>query len=337
MMKVSHTKVSEIGEFGLIKLISEILEIRESPLLLGIGDDAAAWHTKGGEIELATTDALVENVHFSLKTISWEDLGWKGLAVNLSDIAAMGGTPKYALVSLCLPPETEVENVVELYKEMASLAQEYNLAVVGGNVTSAPLVALSITVVGETEKGKLLTRSAALPGDKIAVTGYLGASAAGLKMLTEKLEFEAEETSILKEAHFRPCPRIAEGKILVEQGIQTAIDLSDGLLSDLDKICQASKVGAKIEADKIPIHPAVKKHFGEKALELALSGGEDYELLFTGKSEILDKVKNFLPTPATVIGEITDDSGKVVVLDEDGKPIEFRREGWEHFTYLSQP
>ena len=328
-------KLSELGEFGLIDLLAKTVgTLPNNQLLIGIGDDAAAWHGDAS-IQLATVDSLIQGVHFSLDTISWEELGWKALAVNLSDIAAMGGLPKYALVSLALPDSTEVEEVIALYKGMIELAKQFEVAIVGGDTSSAPLVTISITILGSTKSQDkhVLSRSAAKAGERVAVTGYLGAAAAGAEMLSKQLQFSPEATACLKEAFLRPYPRIAEGQLLVEQGVKTAIDISDGLVSDLDHICKASQVSARIEVDRVPILPAVKTNFGDRALELALSGGEDYELLFTGSAQVVDKVRTATSCPVTVIGEVVADKiGAVTLVDSKGNPFNLTKVGWEHFT-----
>jgi thiamine-monophosphate kinase len=325
-------KASELGEFGLIELLAEIVaKSRGEALLVDIGDDAAAWRTEAA-IQLATTDALIQDVHFTLSTITWRELGWKALAVNLSDIAAMGGVPKYALVSLGLPGDTEVEHVTQLYDGMVELARRYDVAIAGGNIAVAPLVVLSLAVTGSAPSD-VLTRSAAAPGDQIAVTGYLGASGAGLAMLKKGLQFDEETTTCLREAHLKPQPRVVEGQILARTGVKAAIDLSDGLVSDLAKLCKASGVGAEIRAERIPIHPLVSAAFEQDCLNLALSGGEDYELLFTGRVEVMDRVKGLMPCPLSVIGEIVNEEpGRVRLLNEQGKEIGVERGGWEHFT-----
>jgi len=178
----------------------------------------------------------------------------------------------------------------------------------------------------------LLLRSTAKPGEQIAVTGELGTAAAGLEMLTKRLQFDTESTASLRQAFLHPYPRIAEGELLVEQRIRTAIDISDGLVSDLKQICKASRVSARIEVERVPIHPAVKANFGDKAIELALSGGEDYELLFTGSAETIARVKKAASCPITVIGEITAArAGEVTLVDSEGKTLTLGRAGWEHF------
>jgi len=300
-------------------------------VIVGIGDDAAAW--RGDEsTQLATVDSLIQDVHFSLSTTSWKELGWKALAVNLSDIAAMGGIPRYALISLSLPDHTEVKDVAALYEGMIKLAQQFEVAVVGGDTCRAPVVSITIAVLGTTSDKGMLTRSAARPGDKIAVTGYLGSAAAGLEMLTNRLQFDPDVTAYLRDSFLCPVPRVAEGQLLVGEGVKTAIDISDGLIADLNNICKASQVGACVGIEFLPIHPKVRASFDDKSLELALSGGEDYELLFTASAEVIDKVKSAASCPVTVIGEIVADNiGKVALVDINGNLIDLHKAGWEHF------
>jgi len=325
-------KVSELGEFGLIDLLAKMVNsLPDKQLVIGIGDDAAAWYGDTS-IQLATVDSFIQNVHFSLDTASWEDLGWKAMAGNLSDIAAMGGVPRYALVSLAIPPHTEVADVTALYKGMIDLAQQFGVTIIGGDINSAPLVAITITILGCTRNRDkhILTRSAAQPGEQVAVTGYLGAAAAGLEMLTKQLQFDPEDTIFLKRAFLHPYPRLAEGQLLIDHGVKTAIDISDGLISDLNQVCKSSQVGARIEIDHVPIQPTVKANLSQKSLELALSGGEDYELLFTASAEIIDKVKRAASCPITAIGDIVADK-KITLVDSQGNPFTPGKAGWEHF------
>ncbi|MDY6917589.1 MAG: thiamine-phosphate kinase [Chloroflexota bacterium] len=322
-------KVSELGEFGLIELLAGILGSPDCDVLVGIGDDAAAWHNEAA-IQVATTDALVQDIHFTLNTVSWHDLGWKALAANLSDIAAMGGVPKHALVALGLPGETEVDDVAELYRGMRELGESFGVHVVGGDVVGAPLVMLSLAVHGTAER--LLTRSAARHGDCIAVTGLLGASSAGLLMLQRGLHVDEATAEVLREAHVRPFPRVAEGQILARSDVAAAIDISDGLVGDLSRLCKASGVGARVFTEEVPVHPAVRSTFQAEYLSLALSGGEDYELLFTGSNEAIATVKGLMPCPVSIIGEITGrEPGTVKLLDGKGDELRLERVGWEHF------
>jgi len=334
-------KVSELGEFGLIDLLAKMVHrtgdkptAAQQQLIIGIGDDAAVWHGDSST-QLATTDLLIQGVHFPLDITSWKDLGWRAMAANLSDIAAMGGVPRYALISLALPSDTEVEDVTACYQGMIELAQQFDVAIVGGDTSNAPLVIVNITILGSV-KGQdkyILTRSAAKTGDKIAVTGYLGAAAAGVRMLKQHLQFDPKTTTCFENAFLRPYPRIAEGQLLVEQGVKTAIDISDGLISDLKHICEASQVGARIEVERVPIQSEVTANFGDSALELALAGGEDYELLFTADNKTTDRIKAAISCPVTVIGDIVADNiGQVTLVDREGKHVNFSKGGWEHFT-----
>jgi thiamine-monophosphate kinase len=330
-------KVSELGEFGLIdllaKMVSALQNNQPSPrpeLIVGVGDDAAAWHGNDST-QLATVDSLIQDVHFSLNTISWRELGWKALAVNLSDIAAMGGVPGYALVSLALPGKTEVDDVADLYEGMLELAEQFQVAIAGGDTCQAPLVSITVTILGSAGEN-ILTRSTARSGDKVAVTGYPGSAAAGMEMLTKKLQFEPEVTAYLSNAFLHPQPRIAEGQLLVRQGVTTAIDISDGLLADLRHICRASQVSARLEADLLPIQPMVRDNFGDRTLELILAGGEDYELLFTASAEVINRVKKEATCPVSIIGEISDGApGDVRLFDTNGNPVNLHEAGWEHF------
>jgi thiamine-monophosphate kinase len=305
-------KVSELGEFGLIDLLAKIAPQGgpEHRMLIGIGDDAAAWQGDDAMV-LATTDAMAEGVHFAAGTPCWE-LGWKALAVNLSDIAAMGGIPGYALVNLSLPGETEVEDVTQLYRGMAELAKQHGVAIVGGNITSAPIVMIAVTVIGKGAREGLLRRAAAVPGDRVAVP--------------------PQAATYLKKAYLQPQPRIAQGQALVRHGVRAAIDISDGLVADLGHVCAASKVGATVRVNAVPIHPSVREALGNDALRLALTGGEDYELLFTASEQTVREVEASLGAdcPVTVIGEVTDGTS-VVLLGEDGKPYHIDGLGWDHF------
>jgi thiamine-monophosphate kinase len=335
---IPKMRLSELGEFGLINLIRNSSARYENSgrtpwqeVLVGIGDDAAAWQSDN-HTQLATTDTLVQDVHFDLDTISWEELGWKALAVNLSDIAAMGGIPKYALLSLALPSEVEVEDISKFINSMMHLAKDFEVAIVGGNVAASPNVVITLTIIGSSKGKNLLKRSTASSGEQIAVTGYLGSSAAGLEMLKGKAISNPKISNFLRRAHFKPMPKVKEGQILIEQGVRTAIDISDGLVADLDHICESSKVNAKINIKQVPIHPAVIANFPNHQ-ELALCGGEDYELLFTADKATIGRVKQALDCPVTVIGAITKEKlpTRVTVVDSKGNIIPYNKGGWEHF------
>ena len=330
-------KVSELGEFGLIDLLAKMIadakvdRIGPDQPIIGIGDDAAAWRGDAS-IQLATVDTMIQDVHFSPETITWKELGWKSLAINLSDIAAMGGVPQYALVALALPEDTQVEVVTRIYEGMIELAQQSIVAIVGGNISRSPVISITVTVLGSSPDNKIMRRATAIPGDIIAVTGHPGSAAGGREMLAKKLKFKPLETIYLREAFLRPIPRITEGQLLAKQGITNAIDISDGLLSDLRHICEASRVSARVDIDRLPIHEILKTNFGERAGELALAGGEDYELLFTGSAKTIDRVKAEISCAVTSIGKITaGEPGKINLFDAKGNPVKIDKTGWVHF------
>jgi thiamine-monophosphate kinase len=334
-------KVSEIGEFGLINRLVSFVNIAIDKrwkswrqLIIGIGDDAAVWKPRN-PYQIATVDSLVENVHFSFKYTTWRELGWKSIAVNLSDIAAMGGVPMYALISLGLPESTDVRNADDLYGGMVEMTDRFAVSIIGGDTVSSPFVFVSVTIMGcaSNERGDVLRRAAAQPGDVVAVTNSLGASAAGLAMLSRGLEFPANAAAELKRAHLKPDPRIAEGQVLVTAGVKAGMDISDGLVGDLTHICEMSKVGARLNVDLVPVSPAAATCFGSQALQFALNGGEDYELLFTAPAKIVRHVQRALDCVVTPIGEITAaHSGKVELVDAAGRAIDLRKAGWDHFS-----
>jgi len=332
-------KVSELGEFGLIDLIDRVVggSRRTSPawrrLKLGIGDDCAVWNGDGFA-ELATTDTLVQGVHFRSGMITWRELGWKSLAVNISDIAAMGGSPTYALVSLSLPGSVEANDIADFYRGMMSLANRFGVAIAGGNIAQSPVVVVTLTVMGTLGKGlkSPLLRSAAVPGDLIAVTGHPGLSAGGLRMIVTGMGLDAGTARLFRRAHNMPVPRVVEGQVLRQKGVKCAIDVSDGLIGDLAHICQTSGVSAIVRLERLPVYSRLKSVFPADYLDLVLYGGEDYELLFTVKPRVMPLVKRTLKCPVTVIGEIVEKYGDMVtVVDRSGKPVPHGLGGWEHF------
>ena len=335
-------KIRGIGEFALIQSLQEMVCRGEPssggmafPLLLGMGDDAAAWHTTGAT-ELATTDTLVEGVHFRHDFTSWEDLGWKALAVNVSDIAAMGGSPLYTLVTLGLQPETEVEDVHALYRGMLSACQEYQCHIVGGDIVRSPSTFITVALTG-VSGGHVMTRHGAQPGDVIAVTGPLGCAAGGLQALLQGAVPEGESGRHLRKAHSHPIPRLQAGQVLVQQEVQAAMDISDGLTDDLSKLCVSSGVGAVIHADRVPVDAFLKDAFPRDYLQLALNGGEDYELLFAGSEEVVSEAVVKLGPSAAIMGRIVaDHPGEVQVLDERGEVLLVDRHGWDHFRDPAQ-
>ena len=333
-------QVKELGEFGVIDLLNRmVVQERAGPdhgadfsfrLLVDTGDDTAAWRT-GPATELFTTDSVVEDVHFTRVTTPWRDLGWKSLAANISDIAAMGGLPLYALVTLGLPSDTEVDDIQEVYRGMLEVSNKYGVAIVGGDVVRSPVMFITVSLTG-IHPGQPMLRANARAGDLVAVTGYLGASGGGLRSMLDSLAVPVETAEYLSRSHRRPEPQVAEGRLLADAGVMAAMDVSDGLAGDLAKLCQASGVSARLFAQQVSVHPLLKQAFPDRYLELALHGGEDYLLLFTATRGLMARVLPRLPDGAAVVGEIVPgDSGKVVIVDASGAETVAGRGGWDHF------
>ena len=332
-------RIAEIGEFGLISTIATLIDKkgdRQSParrdLLLGIGDDAAAWKSSDG-IELITTDILVEEVHFDFAYTGWKDLGWKSMAINISDINSMGGRPRYALVSLALPGRCEADNVLDLYRGILEISNTYGIAVAGGNVSASDKVVVNITLTGLAQ-GFPMTRASAQPGDLIAVFGFPGLSEAGRRAFSQFINLDADAQQLFKNAHLRPSPDFNNGPLLADLGVRTAIDISDGLAADLTHICEASGVAATLHLNNLPIHPLLTRYFGHDSLKMSLAGGEDYELLFTAAPDTMKKVNASLDQTPVIIGEIK--TGKpyaVSLLDEGGNPVHIDFRGWDHYKH----
>jgi len=334
---IASMKLSSLGEFGLIELIRKASyapeEAATSPashLVVGIGDDAAAWECDD-RIQLGTTDSLVENVHFTLSTTSWHDLGHKSLAVNLSDIAAMGGTPTYAFVSLCCPPDVDSDDVMAYYDGLNSLAHRHGVTVAGGNLTRSSEIVTTVFVTGVALTNSLMTRSSARPGQVVAVTGTVGGAGAAVAALQRGQEPEDIPIALMN-ALLRPEPRVREGRILADCGITCAIDTSDGLLADLQHICDASTVEVTVELERVPVNPSVPSLSNAGRLE-ALQGGEDYELLVVGSDDALAEAAEKLKVPLTIIGRVNSTSvtPSITVVDGTGTPVDAARQGWNHF------
>ncbi len=330
------------GERRLIAALSRIFGPPPSAVRCGIGDDTAILAPEAAQDLLWTIDTLIEGVHFDLKYTPLRSLGWKSLAVNLSDIAAMGGQPQYALLALGWPPRRALHQALELAQGMQDVAQEFGVAVIGGDTVAAPAgLTLSLTVLGQVAPGRALRRDGAQVGDDIYVTGPLGLAAAGLELLRHGLALPDEMKIPLMEAFLRPWPQIAAGRLLASQNLATAaIDVSDGVASDLDQICQRSGVGAVLAAAALPIPRPVHEVaglLGAEPVDLALKGGEDYQLLFTAhpdKKGLVQKafLKAGLPAPRG-IGTIVRGSG--IRLQYDDKELELAGTGFDHFPQAS--
>lgn len=329
-------QVSDLGEFGLIAHLRERLGVAtDERIIAGIGDDAAVW--RGGACTIATTDTMVAGVHFLPDRVSWRDVGWKALASNVSDVAAMGGTPSFALVTLCLPPSTPVEAVDALYDGLAECAGAYGVTIVGGDVVSAPVFAVTVALTGEPAAAAdgtpvLLRRDAARPGDLIAVTGPLGGAAGGLRALTEAAaRTPAHETLIAR--HMRPHPRVDAGTAAARAGVRCGIDISDGLAQDLGHICAASGFDAELRLPDVPLEAALVDAYGTDALTMAVTGGEDYELILVGREVALAGVSAALTPPPVIVGRVLETTGgRVRALDASMREVALPASGWDHLA-----
>lgn len=333
-------RIADIGEFGLIDRVARGLPTPGEGVVVGIGDDAAVLRADEGRYLLTTCDIQVEGVHFLKDKIAPRQLGRKAVAINLSDIASMGGIPRYLTISLSLPGETAVAYVDALYAGIREECAAAGVYVVGGNMAHAPLIVVDTYLMGEVEAERVLLRSGARVGDRVLVTGSLGDSGAGLALLLNP-EASCEEVHRQKvlEAHFTPQARLQEGRAIALSGLATAmIDVSDGTVSDIGHICEMSHVGARLWAESLPISEALRavaQATGREALELALGGGEDYELLFTAPAEQADELAHLVRretgTSVTVIGEMVPFTEGITLLHADGTHTSLRGGGWDHF------
>lgn len=331
--------LKEIGEFGFIKRISRGCLIRSDNIIKAIGDDAAAFIPEPEQLALITTDLLVERIHFLRETITGFDLGYKSLAVNLSDIAAMGGTAKEAFISIAIPDDCQLNYLEAIYDGIKDLAAKYDVNVLGGDTTRSKVdLIINIVVQGSAPRKELLCRDAAEPGDVIFSTGFLGDSKAGLHLILNHIEADTASLKALLKAHCVPEPHLREGRFLARQpGVHAAIDTSDGLSSDLAHIAEESRVGARLYADKIPLSKPLKDfalRFDFDPLDYALSGGEDYTLLVTISPDGADRIENAFNKrfnrPLFAIGEIIAKK-RIELSYQNGETKPLALTGWDHF------
>lgn len=361
---MSATKIP--GEFFLInRLQAKLIQPKEKESIIGIGDDCAVLQGTQGNYLLVTTDMLIEDVHFSRLYSSFQQIGQKALIVNISDIAAMGGKPKFAFISLALPPSLSLEDFDELSQGITEIAEKYSISIVGGDTNAGPDylnssskdeplkrqysgLVINITLLGEIQPKNIITRRSACQGDLIILTGHVGDSAAGLDLLNFIKNSSANKSTvdfkknIYQQAikrHQVPIIRLAESQIISQNHLATAmIDVSDGVAGDLRHICQQSEVGAVLWCEHIPISKAVQdiaRLFHKPPLSYGLSGGEDYELLFTCPPDRIDEAKRLIKqgtgTPMSIIGEITQKEKGVRLIDFQGHSILAPESGFDHF------
>jgi len=328
------------GEDDLVGRIRSAAAADRDGVLVGIGDDCAVLEPTPGTRLIATTDLLIENVHFRRRYADAADVGWKAVAVNISDIASMGARARWALVALACPAGTTPEEIDAFYGGTLALAREHGVAVVGGDTSSSPAGwFVNITVLGEATR--TLLRSTARPGDVVAVTGTLGRSAAGLAVLEHDRPPIAVDPATLSDvsmAHLRPRPRALEGRWLgTSDGVTAMMDLSDGLATDVRRLCTESGVGATIALDALPIAAGTRRvaaAIDHDVLAWATGGGEDYELLVVSASEPFERLADGLAkatgTALTRIGTI-ERGTSVRFVDARGDAVDVVR-GFEHFV-----
>ncbi len=322
-----HETIGDVGEFGLLARLRERLG---SSFL---GDDAAVLPVSAGLRLLATVDAQVDGVHFLRDLMTPQQIGHRAIAVNVSDIAAMGGRPRYALVSLLLVPSLDVGWVEALYDGVREEANRWGVTVAGGNVSSTPgPLVVDVTVLGEVEEDLVLVRSGARPGDILLVTGDLGRAGVGLQLLRRGTPHP------LAAAYCTPTPRVGEGQALARtRRVHAAMDLSDGVGSDVYRICEESGVGARVDAAALPISSEVRSAataLGIDPLYCALRGGEDFELLVAAPADAVGPLTEAVATvgtPLTVIGEVRAKEEGVVLRLPDGSTQPLAG-GWDHFA-----
>ena len=334
------TNLKSLGEFGLIDRLSRKFKHQAENTVLKIGDDCAVYSSSKNQ--LISSDALVENIHFKLSTISPELLGQKAIAVNLSDIAAMGGVPTRILITLGISKKISTSFLDKLYKGIHKTCKIYDIELSGGDTVLSPeSFFINITVIGESKKGKLFTRKGAKKGDLIFTTGTLGDSRPGLKLISnKKWKCSSQSRKYLIDKHLNPIPRLKESQLLARSSLKitSMIDISDGLVQDLHHICKQSEAGAIIYEEKLPRSLSFSKVCTDnklKYLPLILNGGEDYELLFTLPPDGVKKLyRQFEKAKALVthIGEITKSSNKVSLIRKNGKRETIPRlSGFNHF------
>jgi thiamine-monophosphate kinase len=323
----------DLSEDELLAAIGRVLSGAGPEVMVGPGDDAAVVRAGSGELVI-TTDAMVEGVHFRRDLTTPRDLGYKAIAVNVSDIAAMAGSPRFALCALTLTDAIDAAWVVELAGGMRECCDEFALSLVGGNLSRGGEISIVVTVTGELRPGTAVRRSGAKPGDHVVVTGSLGGSAAGLRVASRR-SWSAEERDALR-LSMRPVPRVGEAAILAAHGVTSMMDVSDGLAIDLSRLCRASRTGVRVETARIPVHPAA-------TLAEALGGGEDYELLATlpdtagaveaARSELREGFGVSLSDIGVIIEgkSEAEGGGALVAVDEAGTEGPLAIEGWDHF------
>ncbi|HUL20300.1 MAG TPA: thiamine-phosphate kinase [Thermodesulfobacteriota bacterium] len=341
-------RVTDIGEFGLIRRIGDLVNregVRSERVTLGIGDDTASFVPRPGYELLVTCDCVVEGRHYLPGKISPLDLGRRAMTLNISDIGAMGGRPLYALISLGLKGDILVQDVEEMYRGFLAELNPFGASIIGGNLTkSGNGMFIDITLIGEVEQGRGVRRSGARPGDVILVTGYPGQAAAGLQLLLRG----ADDPNILEHPLVKifntPSHRARVGETIAKTGLATAmIDTSDGFLGDLGHICEESGVGAELSKEKLPLSDDLREaalRLHRDPYDLFLGDSDDYELVITCRPQDMAPLRSILvqscPVLLTEVGRITDAASEITLLLSDGGRRPVQRSGWDHFRLTNE-
>ena len=336
---------NQFSEFTLIKNIAKRFSERQDQTIVGIGDDCAVIQLNSQNVQLITTDLLIENIHFDRHFISYRDIGYKAMIGNLSDIAAMGGIPRHYLASIAIPVSCTTNDVEAVYEGLTQPAEQSGTALIGGDTSRSPeKLFLSLTLIGEAKREEVIQRTGLCVGDEIFVTGTLGDSNAGLRILQSPTHtnLPASCQAWLSQRHLRPTARLETGQFLAKDQLATAmIDLSDGLSGDLAHLCELNDVGAIIDATRLPLSDALQtyaRHVGEHAHEIALQGGEDYELLFTVKPNAFSRIAQLNAEGllhVTHIGTITPKHHGLRMITPAGANKHINIQSYDHFQ--SQP
>lgn len=328
--------IEQLGEFTLIDMIKQDTINKADHVVIGIGDDAAVVKATPEQLQLVTTDMLVEQVHFDLATTSAWQLGYKAIAVNLSDIAAMGGVPRHVVISIGIPKKVTADFVVSLYEGMKAICREFGVNIVGGDTVASPHgLVINVTVMGEVQPDMLQRRSGARVGELVVVTGTLGDSSCGLDLLMQG-DWQGYDFALpLVTRHLVPHPQVLVGPMLATLGSRSMNDISDGLASEVNEIAVASQVGMHIYRQQIPLSKEVEagaRMLGKSAVDYALYGGEDYQLVFTiGREQFKLVAQVDIKTRLTVIGEVTTQNQGVLLVAEDGSTSVLEAKGYNHF------
>ncbi len=339
---MAHT-LTDTGEFGLIRLIRDLIDregVKAPELMIGIGDDSASFLPREGYEILVTCDCMVEGRHYLRSHINPLDLGSRAMVMNISDIGAMGGMPVFATVSLGVKIDTPVDDILDMYRGFIRELNPLGAAVIGGNITRSDHSSfIDITLIGEVERGKIIRRSTAKPGDIVLVTGYPGQAAAGLNILLNNKGTGDIRSNPLVRSYNRPVHRTREGQAVALSGCVTSmIDISDGLLGDLGHICEESGAGAEIIRAALPVSAHMRAFSGAKGrdpYEIILGESDDYELIITcapgNRDKVCSAITEISDVPVTEIGRITGKTDGIKIVFPDGSKHETTAIGWDHF------